>query len=197
MESRTPFRVGRLMICLGFLGCTASSGGCLTQEGLAKGMAEIEAEDRARNEEVALAMGQREFDVDRATVFKALIAAFSSKNMAVVNLDKDAGYLLAEGTNILPAAKLEQLGKENVARLNKKFGAGRFQYVGMNSVVRVVVNIFEIDAKRTRIKMGLSNTITGNYQVKCHELPPSFTTAFYEELWREIDRAMFITQEAG
>ncbi len=161
---------------------------------MAKDLSDIAAEDRVQNKEIALSRGERVFDVPSITVIKAFITAFSQLNMAVINLDKEVGYILAEGEMPLNPEKVKEIGMANVDRLSKRTGI-KWVYVGNNMEVRVTVNLLEKKKNVITIKMGLSSQVTNKQTaIRNNELPPSFTNAIYTSLWAEFDKQLFILQ---
>lgn len=157
----------------------------------------IAEEDRVENQHIFLSMGERTFDVDKITLIKAFITTFTNKNIAVVNVDKEIGYLMAEGSGFLSPQKYKEIGMENVERLNErtsKYGF-RWEYTPGNDTQRFTVNLFDKGKNCTTAKVGISNQIIGNQQIKNHELPSMMLSAFYEELWRELEKSLFIQRE--
>lgn len=148
----------------------------------------IAEEDRIENQHIFLSMGERTFDVDKITLIKAFITTFTNKNVAVVNVDKEIGYLMAEGSGFLSPQKYKEVCMENVERLNDRTGKYGFQweYTPGNDTQRFTVNLFNKGKDRTTAKVGISNQIIGTEQIKIHEFDPMMLSAFYEELWREL-----------
>jgi hypothetical protein len=114
--------------------------------------------------------------------------------MAVVNLDKDIGYILAEGEPPVSPEKLQELSIRNVDRLNERYGSKVFVYMGSNSKHRVTVNITQKNESVTTAKMSFSSEVISNQPIKGHELPPFFTDAMYTSIWNELDKQLFILQ---
>jgi len=175
-----------LIFCLTILtGCAAK----FTSE-----LNKISAEDRIKNQHIFLSMGERTFDVDKINLIKAFITTFTNKNIAVVNMDKEIGYLLAEGSGFLSPQKYKEVGMGNVKRLNERTGkyGYRWTYTPGNDSQRFTINLFDKGENRTMAKVGVSSKISGNQQIKKHELNPNMLTAIYDELWRELEKSLFI-----
>ena len=186
MTKRILKQIFSLFFCLTILtGCAAQFKAELNK---------ISEEDRIENQQIFLSMGERTFDIDKINLMKAFITTFTNKNIAVVNMDKEIGYLLAEGSGFLSPQKYKEVGMENVERLNERTGkyGARWTYTPGNDSQRFTINLFDKGKNRTTAKVGISNKVSGNQQIKQHELPPMMLTAIYEELWRELEKSLFI-----
>ena len=162
---------------------------------MAKQLTDLAAEDRVQNNEIALSRGERVFDAPSLTVIKAFITTFSQFNMSVVNLDKEVGYIFAEGDMPVSPEELKELGLANIARLNERTTGAIWQYAGNNMTVRVTVNLFEKEKDVITAKMGVSSRQNAQPGVIVkNELPPSFTDAIYTSLWSEFDKQLFMFQ---
>jgi len=114
--------------------------------------------------------------------------------MSVINLDKEVGYILAEGETPISPEKMKELGLANVDKLIERTGI-QWNYVGNNMDVRVTVNLLEKKKNVITVKIGLSSQIASKQSpVRNNELPPSFTNAIYTSLWSEFDKQLFILQ---
>jgi hypothetical protein len=163
--------------------------------GLAEEMNKIAQEDRIQNQQIALSMGERTFDMEKLSLMKGFITAFTNKNIAVVNMDKEIGYLLAEGSGFLSPEKYKEVCQKNVDRLNERTSGVSWRFTPGNEIYRFTVNIYSRDANRTIAKVGITLQVLGNQPIKSHELPPFMLTAMYEELWRELEKSLFIQRE--
>ncbi len=152
----------------------------------------IWAEDKAKNKQIALALGQRTFDVSKERLMKAFITAFSNKNLTVINMDKGLGFIVAEGGQFIDATRVRQLVTAGrIARLNKASYPGA-NYTHLAGVIcpmalRSTVNLFEKRENRTTVKLGFNP----GSRIACSELLP----VWYEEMWAEIEQAIFIQRE--
>lgn len=182
-------KIYRLTVGLVVIVALSGCAGMLVEE-----MNKIAQEDRIQNQQIALSMGERAFDMDKLSLMKGFISAFTNKNMAIINMDKDIGYLLSEGSGFLSPEKYKEAAQKNVDRLNKRTFA-HWQLTPGNETTRFTVNFYSKEANRTIAKVGISNQVLGNQQNKIHELPPFMLTALYEELWRELEKSLFIQRE--
>ena len=146
------FSVGILLIAILFLfnGCAGMQIAAIEKS---------QAEDQIKNKQTALAVGQRTFDVSKKKLMKSFITAFSNKNLAVMNVDKELGFMVAEGPEFLDPAKVKKIGQGRIERLNKDTFPGAFAYLAGNYTLRITVNFFEKGENRTEdllIKSHLS-----------------------------------------
>jgi hypothetical protein len=133
--------------------------------------------------------------MEKLSLMKGFITAFTNKNIAVVNMDKEIGYLLAEGSGFLSPEKYKEVCQKNVDRLNERTSGVSWRFTPGNEIYRFTVNIYSRDANRTIAKVGITLQVLGNQPIKSHELPPFMLTAMYEELWRELEKSLFIQRE--
>jgi hypothetical protein len=156
----------------------------------------ITAEDRAKNEQIALASGQRTFDVEKKMLMKAIISAYANKNLTVTNVDKELGFIVAEGGEFVDPAKAKQIAKDGrLARLNEAAFPGAFVYMPGNYTIRSTINIFEKGEKRNLVKLRFTSRVEGNSPVKYDATPSEMLSVWYEEMWAEIEQAIFIQRE--
>jgi hypothetical protein len=169
---------------------------CQTTPTPESALSKIAAEDEIINKQTSLAMGQRSFDTKKLNLIKAIITAFADNSLTVKNLDKEVGFISAEGTEFLDPKKAEEMGKKHLARLNKAFSPGKFNYTPGNYILNVSVNLFEKGENRTLAKMGFNIIVTGNYSTKSHTVPSGILPEYYNKMWENIDKALFIQREA-
>ncbi len=165
--------------------------GCVTQDQLNKEMALLSSERRIENQQIFLSIGERTFDVDKSKLIKAFIATFSDKNIAVVNLDKEVGYLLAEGGGLLPPDKHKEIGMAIIKEQNEKTSV-TWQYTPGATTEVFTVNIYEQGENRTKAKVGISHKAMNNTQAAYLEPIPIMLTALFEELWSGLEKSLFI-----
>jgi hypothetical protein len=154
-----------------------------------------QAEDKITNKQTALAVGKRTFDVSKKKLMKAFITAFSNRNLAVMNMDKELGFMVAEGGEFIDPAKIKKLGEERIQRLNKSAFPGAFVYMAGNYMLRITVNLFEKGENRTLAKMGFTSVTQSTAQQKFDGVPSEFLPVYYEEMWAEIEQSIFMQRE--
>jgi len=175
-----------LLVLLLFSGC-----GGMQIAALEKG----QAEDIEKNKEIALAVGQRTFDVSQTRLMKAFITAFSDKNLAVMNLDNSLGFMVAEGAEFLDPAKIKEIGKTRIDRLNKHSFPGAFVYVAGNYVLRITVNLFKKGENRTLAKLGFTSVTKSNAPNVFNGVPFEFLPHYYKEMWAALEQSLFVQRE--
>ncbi len=135
-------KINKAGLVLILLACGIFFSGCAGMQ--ISALEKITAEDKAKNEQIALASGQRTFDVPKKNLMKAIITAYANKNLTVKNVDKELGFIVAEGGEFVDAAKVKQISMQGrIARLNEASFAGAFIYTPGNYTVLSTVTIFE------------------------------------------------------
>ena len=155
----------------------------------------ISTEDKERNKQIILAMGQRTFDLPLKRLMKAVISAFTNKNLSVITLDKEIGYMVAEGGEFLDTEKEKKIMGDRIKRLNDASFAGAFIPTPGNYTVRSTVNFFKKGENKTLVKLGFTTKVEGNMPIKYHTTASDVLPAWYEEIWAEIERSIFIQRE--
>ena len=169
--------------------------GCVSR-GIAAREAII-AEDKISNKQTALAIGQRTFNTSKIQLMKAIITAFSNRNLTIMNLDKELGFMVGEGGEFLDPKKAKELGQKRIERINQKAGfTAAYNYAAGNYTLRVTVNLYEKREKKVLAKMGFNTVVMSvpnqpNYDETVAELLPSY----YEVMWKEIEQSLFIQRE--
>jgi len=157
-------------------------------------MDKLKKENRIKNKQIYLSMGERTFDVNEITLMKALVSAFNNKNIAVKNIDKDIGFLSAEGRGFLSPEKQKEISIRKLAKLNKISNKNGYTWHNTpgNNIKMFSANFFSKGKNRTTVKVGVSQTVFGNASSTNHEMNPETLAAIYEELWRELDKSLFL-----
>lgn len=169
--------------------------GCVSR-GIAAREAII-AEDKISNKQTALAIGQRTFNTSKIQLMKAIITAFSNRNLTIMNLDKELGFMVGEGGEFLDPKKVKELVQKRIERINQKAGfTAAYNYAAGNYTLRVTVNLYEKRGKKVLAKMGFNTVVMSvpnqpNYDETVAELLPSY----YEVMWKEIEQSLFIQRE--
>ena len=132
------------------------------------------SQEDGKTKQIALSLGQRTFDVASGELTKAVINAFSNKNLTVLNVTKDSGFMMAEGPNFLSNAQLLNVIAQRNARYNGVFPFGEGSegpFLGGNCIpdanLRVTANIYNKAEKRTLIKLNI-NHMRADAPCKCN-----------------------------
>jgi hypothetical protein len=193
-ESLTAIFIGLLVIS----GCAGQSDWSRTLN-----------KEQQRVKAVSSSINQRVFDVSQDTLIKATINAFSNKNLSVITLEKDSGYMLSEGPQFLDGSTLSQLSKERDAQFRKELGGVQVgtYLIPKISKLRTTVNLYEKSKNKTLLKLKI-NPIQENCMLceggvcKDHKieeqycpLSPKMVTLWYQQLWGEIEKSIFMQRE--
>ena len=152
-------------------------------------MSVLQGEWKQRNEQYALVYGQRVFAKDYNKVFTSVVTALSGEGMTVKNMERQSGYIFAEGPNPLPSAKATELGEESVRIIIEKTGR-KDKYITGNYTYVVTVTVSQIDPMSTSVKMRLSMSVNSQDKdkYKFNELYPRTYLEVQRYLLEKIDR---------
>jgi hypothetical protein len=171
--------------------------GCVGQVQINRAFEKVTAEDKIKSEQTALALGQRTFDMPLKKIMKAFITAFTNKNLTVLNVDKEIGFMVAEGGEILDAAKVRKIAIEGrIARLKSALPSQAISYNPGRYTMHSTVNFYEKGESQTLVKLGFSTKINSSIKGdKFEGTPPELLAAWYEEMWAEVEKSIFIQRE--
>lgn len=186
----------------------ASISGCAGHSGVVA----LANEDRALLKQASLALEQRTFDVSEAKLIKALVNGLSNKGLIVQALEKDAGFMMAEGPEILDYNTLLNVKNERNNRWNSKLGGlGMAGYALPDVILMVTVNFYSKGADKTLVKMKINPVVQTCMHPEFGEIvklpsgtpkmlsecPPSPTmvSLWYQQLWDEIEKSIFMQRE--
>jgi hypothetical protein len=165
--------------------------------------------DRQQVKLISSSMGQRTFDVSQGKLIKALINAFSEKNLTVLTLEKDAGFIMAEGPQFLNTKTLLRLHNERNTKLNSQVGnpVATTPWSIPNVSLRVAANLYEKEGGKTLVKLKVSSIYKNCFyfpkgipkeektvEQNCPVFP-TMASLWYQQLWDEIEKSIFMQRE--
>ena len=178
---------------LAFAGCVATQNKALDAE-------------RQSLSQMSSSLEQRSFDVSHDILVKAFINAFANKNLIVLTLEKDAGFIMADGAEFLNKGTLINIATERNSRFNAQPGMmGNHSIPNVN--LKATVNLYKKEAKRTLVKMKIISIqkncmrlVQGTFMdsgEKESQCPPSpmMVSLWYQQLWDEIEKSIFMQRE--
>ena len=86
--------------------------------------AQISKDSREASKQVSLASGSKKFDFPPNELMKAIIVASSNNNLAVVNIDNDIGFVIAEGPSIISPEEERRHCEENLIIVKQQLPVG-------------------------------------------------------------------------
>ena len=192
-RKKCPQILGLLIILLSLpslLGCAAGS-----NEALQKMTTRWQIE----NEKLALSLGEKTFRASKIEILKAILTGFPTKNVSILNMDKDIGYLSGEGSGIVsPEKEREIFDKIVLPEAQKEASFVPWRYVPGNYKLRININIFE-KKKDVLVKMRFSATVTQSVpgQSIYHSIHPATFREHYRVLWEALDKHLFMQKESS
>ena len=174
---------------------------CLLLVGCATMLGMSDAKERAlwaqwgdENKRQHQAFGERVYDKDYDTVFTAIITAFADMGFSVKNMERQSGYILAEGPCPFSAEKEVEIGQRMVDELNQV--SPRVWHVTPgNATKAATMTVVRLADKRTKVKMRFSTVgIAGNYSSRYYSTYPPLLQAEYEHMWRGLERQIFLDE---
>jgi len=189
-----------LIVLLVFAGCAGHHG-----------VATLGNEDLVRSKQTSLTLEQRTFDVSDAKLIKAFINGFSNKGLIILTLEKDAGFIMAEGAEFLDYGSLLTVKNERNQRWNKRMGGlGMAGFALPDVTLKITVNFYKKNKNKTLVKMKINPIIQTCMHPEFEQIvklpsnpkmisecPPSPTmvSLWYQQLWDEIEKSIFMQRE--
>jgi len=140
------------------------------------------------------ALGERIYDKDYDLVFTATVTAFADMGFSVKNMERQSGYILAEGPSPLSAEREAEIGQRMVETINQVSPRKWFVTPG-NATKAATMTIIRLGEKRTKVKMRVSTVaVGGDYSTKFYSIYPSTLEAEYQQMWRGLEKQIFLDE---
>ena len=141
------------------------------------------------------AFGERVYDKDFDSVFSAVVTAFSDSGLAVKNMERQSGYILAEGPSPLPASQARKLAQESCDEVNKVCSLKYLPTPG-NNTISVTITVILMGEHKAKMKMRIVNTdIHADPRAERHfESYPPTLEAEYQFIWRALEKQIFLDE---
>jgi hypothetical protein len=184
--------------------------GCVSVASRNNAAERVLSEENQMLRTIALSMDQKSFDAPKSILIKAIINAFANKNLTVVTLEEDSGYMMSEGTQMLNDQILSELASERSKIISTagNLAANDKNWPYMPKVyIKVSVNLYKKPNQKTLIKMKI-NYVNQNCLIcldgVCRNIPgplsycppsPKMVSLWYQQLWAEIEKSIFMQRE--
>ena len=140
------------------------------------------------------ALGERTYDKDYDLVFTAVITAFADMGFSVKNMERQSGYILAEGPMPLSPEREAELGKEAVKEVNR-VSPITYRVAPGNATQAATMTIIRMGEKRTKVKMRIATVaIAGNSYAHYYSLYPPLLEAEYQKMWQGLEKQIFLDE---
>lgn len=152
------------------------------------------AEWGRRNKQQHQALGEKIYTKDYEMVFTAIITGLADAGLSVRNMERQSGYILAEGPSPLSAEEQVAYGKEICKELNK-VSPRVWQPSPGNATKAATITIKRFKDRETKVKIRISNiNIHGNSRTTYYSSYPPLLEAEYRKLWEAIEKQIFLDE---
>jgi len=151
------------------------------------------------NEKMALSLGQKTFQATKKELLQAIVTGFPTVNTSILNMNKEMGFLVAEGSGIISATKEKEIfEKEIKPDYEKESTLLTWNYTPGNYTVRINVNIFK-KKQGLLVKLRLSSKTAGGTPGASvgHVFATPLLREHYRTLWEVIDKSLFMQKETS
>lgn len=112
-------------------------------------------------------------------------------------MNKEMGYLVAEGSGIIPGNKEKEIWEKEIQpEYEKESTLLTWSYAPGNYKVRININLFK-KVNGLLVKMRFSSTTTSISASKSHTFSPPLMREHYRVLWEAIDKSLFMQKETS
>ena len=182
------FLTAGLVAVLFLTGCATVSGQSREKE------RELWAQYGEENARQHQALGERVYDKNFDLVFTAIVTAFADMGFSVKNMERQSGYILAEGPSPLPPDQEVALIQPMIDELNRVSPQTWTAQPG-NSTQAVTITILKLGKGNTKVKMRcVTIGVSGNYSTVYHAIYPPLLQAYYQTLWRGLEKQIFLDE---
>ena len=140
------------------------------------------------------AMGERVYDKDFDVVFSAAVTGLADIGFVVKNMERQSGYILAEGFGPIPPDQFKKLAQMSADELNKV--SSRHWYPQVSSSRAVTITVLRLGDQKTKVKMRIVRPQNSASSSGIHykEIYPAILQAEYEYCWRALEKQMFLDE---
>lgn len=153
-------------------------------------------------QQMANALGDRDYNVNFSRAFDSLMVAISSMEISVKNIERKSGYISAEGLSLTPSESksirqemVRQWARENgfdPSSLDRPLTSSHMASYGemmdMNGMMStydkmlksVTFQLVKLEDDRTRVKARFANVYY-----------PDEMEQYYKRVWQEVDKQIF------
>jgi len=147
-----------------------------------------------RNQQQHIALGERVFDKDFDLVFTGIVTGLSDIGFSIKNMERQSGYILAEGPTPLSAEEEQAISEQMVNEINA-VSPTRWNVRLGNATESVTIVVKRQGADQCKVKMRLAVVaVDGNYKAKHSASYPPRLEAEYRKMWQAIQRQIFLDQ---
>lgn len=147
-----------------------------------------------RNKQQHIALGERVYQKDFDLVFTAVVTGLSDLGLSIKNMERQSGYILAEGPTPLSAEEETRIGQEMVDQINQVAPTKWYVTPG-NATKAATITLKRIADGQTKVKMRIANVaIHGNYTSRYYSTYPPLLQAEYQKMWQTIERQIFLDE---
>lgn len=159
------------------------------------GHQELIAQWGSENEKQTLALGERIFDKNFDHVFTSCVTGMASAGLSVKNMERQSGYILAEGPDPVPLEKRKVLAQGQVDELNRVSSGLTWSPSYGNSTLAVTLTLLNLNRNQTKIKMRISIVnIKSTAKNTYYSVYPPLYAEDYIGLWRVIEKQLFMDE---
>ncbi len=172
--------------------------GCPTMlgEGDNKALLALSSEWEDTNKQQNIALGERVYQRDFDLVFTAVVTGLSDLGLAIKNMERQSGYILAEGPTTLSTEEENRFAQEAAAQARQGSSMWSRTYVTLgNGTLATTITLKRIADGHTKVKMRIAVVaLSGPATNKYYGVYPPWLQAEYQKMWQALDRQIFLDE---
>lgn len=162
------------------------------QETSRKQLAALSAQWEKEDARINEAFGERIYDKDPDVVFSAVVTGLANAGLAIKNMERQSGYILAEGPSPIPPDQFIKLEQPAVDEINKV--SSRKNYHANASGPRsVTITVIKFGVQKTKVKMRINRLLIISSGSNS-SIYPAVLQADYQCCWRALEGQIFLDE---
>ena len=142
------------------------------------------------NRQQYLSLGEKVFKAPYDIVFSSIVTGISNMGIAIKNMEKESGYILAEGMDTRPMKIQKQTAEILVNELSK---CGRTWEARLgNAIYSYSFNLKKYN-NHIKVKLRISVVVNQNQGTTLYSsFHPKLLETHYQHAWRNIEQQLFL-----
>jgi hypothetical protein len=147
------------------------------------------------NKKQNTALGEKVYDKVPKTVISAIITGVSSTGLTIKNIDRESGFVLAEGPLPISLEKETELGEEMVRKLRRVAPSRLWRATTGTAVHSFTFNVLKTGDNKTKVKLRISSVaVKLAAENVYHGIYPPILVEEFRVVWEGIEKQLFLDE---
>ena len=146
------------------------------------------------NKKQNTALGEKVYDKDPKTVISAIITGVSSTGLTIRNIDRESGFVLAEGPAPVSVEKETEFGEEVVRKLRRVAPSRGWRATIGTAVHSCTFNVLKTGDNKTKVKLRISSVSVKGAGGVYHGIYPPMLVEEFRVVWEGLEKQLFLDE---